>query len=153
MDYQHVLAATDFSEHGDLAVRRAAQLALASGARLTVAHVLPELETPSPLVSHYEVHTDASRRERACKAAREALEARVPDAVRASGIAIDYEVSIGDPVNELLALDARLRPDLIVLSSHGRRGFRRFIMGSVAERVLQLAKADVLSVREDDAEA
>ena len=147
MDYRHILAATDFSALGDLSLRRAAELAVAADAKLTVVHVLPEPESPSPLFAHYDVSTNAGRREAAKERAHAALVERVPDAVRESGIDIDVVVRIGDPTNELLALDAKLAPDLIVLATHGRRGWQRFVMGSVAERVVQMAKADVLAVR------
>lgn len=149
MRYSHILGATDFSELGDLALRSAAELAAANSARLTLAHVLPEPQAPSPLFPHYyDVHTDASRRDEAKTAAEQALLERVPEAVRSSGIAIDWVVRFGDPATEILAIDSELHPDLIVLATHGRRGISRWIMGSVAERVMASARADVLAVRE-----
>ncbi len=110
--------------------------------------MLPQPEMPSPLISHYEVHTDAERRHEAVDAARAALAERIPDEVKQSGIEIVCEVRIGDPTDEILAFDIEHKPDLIVLATHGRRGWKRFIMGSVSERVVQFAHADVLSVRE-----
>ncbi len=148
MRYQHILGATDFSEHGDLALRSAAELAAASQAKLTVIHVLPEPQAPSPLMPrYYDVHTDQRRVAEAEAAARKALEERVPEAAERAGIEIAVEVRVGDPATEILAAEAHLHPDLIVLSTHGRRGLSRWIMGSVAERVMASAKADVLAVR------
>ncbi|MFQ5889557.1 MAG: universal stress protein [Gemmatimonadota bacterium] len=40
--------------------------------------------------------------------------------------------------------------DLIVMGTHGRRGLRRFVMGSVAEEVVRFARCPVLTVREDE---
>ena len=154
MTYEHILAATDFSELGDLALCRAAELALALDCRLTAVHILPEPESPSPLFAHYEVHTDEDRMIKAKAGAVEALRERIPKRVRESGLSIEYVVCMGDPVTELLSLDASRHPDLLVLATHGRRGFQRWIMGSVAERVVQMAHADVLAVRrhpEDEA--
>lgn len=148
MAYQHILAATDFSPHGDLALQRAAELAVASQAKLTVVHVLPEPQTPSPLVPHYyDVNTDAARLKDAEAAARQALSERIPKQARDAGLEIAIEVRVGDPATEILAVDLSAQPDLIVLATHGRRGLSRWIMGSVAERVLGHAKADVLAVR------
>jgi len=65
-----------------------------------------------------------------------------------SGIEIAYDVRVGDPASEILAFDAQNNPDLIVLATHGRRGWGRWIMGSVSERVVQMAHADVLTIRE-----
>lgn len=147
LTYKHILGATDFSELGDLALRQAATLAVALDCRLTAVHILPEPESPSPLFAHYEVHTDEDRMAKAKAEAVEALRQRIPEDVRESGLPIEYVVCMGDPVTELLSLDASRRPDLLVLATHGRRGFQRWIMGSVAERVVQMAHADVLAVR------
>lgn len=153
MDYQHILGSTDFSPFGDLALRKAATLAAATGARLTVLTVLPQPESPSPLISHYEVQTDEGRLEKAKAAAVEALRERIPEPVHASGIEIQCLVEVGDPASEILRIDAKERPDLIVVATHGRRGWRRWIMGSVSERVVQMAHADVLAVRDHDEES
>jgi len=148
--YRHILAATDFSKLGDLALSRGAQLAADSGAKLTAVHVLPEPDAPSPLFAHYEIERDDSKLEAAKQGAAAALAERVPAAVKESGIDIEYKVVLGDPATEILTLDVRLDTDLIVLATHGRRGWQRWIMGSVAERVVQMATADVLAVRERD---
>ena len=148
MEYTHILGATDFSELGNSAVRKAALLAVEGNCKLTVMTVLPQPEMPSPLLSHYDVTTDEGRLSNAKQAALDALSKLVPDSVREAGVDIDYVVRVGDPATEILAADIRIDPDLIVLATHGRRGWRRWIMGSVSERVVQMATADVLSVRE-----
>lgn len=148
MQYQHILGATDFSPLGDLALRRAAGLAVESGAKLTAMTVLPQPQMPSPLISHYEVKTDPGRRERAREAAVAALEERLASALGEATLEVEYVVRVGDPADEILWADGQLSPDLIVLATHGRRGLQRFLMGSVCERVVQLAEADVLAVRE-----
>ncbi len=148
MRYQHILAATDFSEHGDLAVRSAAELAVANRAKLTVLHVLPEPTSPSPLVPHYfDAHADREALEKAEAAAQQVLAERVPEDARDAGIELAFEVRVGDPATEILAAEAHAHPDLIVVATHGRRGLSRWIMGSVAQRVMGHARADVLAVR------
>ena len=150
LDYAHILGATDFSELGDLALRKAGTLAATTGARLTAVTVLPQLEVPSPLLPNYDVTPDASRIEQAKAAAIAALEERIPEAAREADIDIGYDVRVGDPATEILAFDVRYHPDLIVLATHGRRGWSHWILGSVSERVLRMAHADVLAVREYD---
>ena len=147
MKYETILGATDFSEHGDAALGRAAALAASSNARLIAFHVLPEPEAPSPLLAHYDVEVTKDRIEQAKREAAAELEKRIPEALRQAGLDVEYLVSFGDPASEILEADAKRHPDLIVVSTHGRRGWQRWIMGSVAERVLQMAKADVLAVR------
>ena len=50
----------------------------------------------------------------------------------------------GAPSREIVWLAAHVRADLIVIGTHGRKGFRRALLGSVAERVVRLAGCPVL---------
>jgi nucleotide-binding universal stress UspA family protein len=144
--YRHVMAATDFSALGDLAVKRAAELAKANGARLTLVHVLPEQVTPSPLVPHYyDVGTDVERLKLAKEAAGKALRERAPE-----GVDVDVHVRVGDPSAEILAAESEHKPDLIVVATHGRTGISRWLMGSVATRVVGHAHTDVMVVRDQE---
>jgi nucleotide-binding universal stress UspA family protein len=153
MRYQHILAATDFSELGDFAVARALEIALAQNAKLTLVHVLTEPPSPSPLVPrYYDVQTDDERLTAAKLEAASALYDRIPAAIRAGDLTVHCDVRIGDPADEILAAEVHHRPDLIVLSTHGRRGLSRWILGSVAARVLEGARVDVLAARRREAE-
>src|SRR5262249_8567007 len=75
--------------------------------------------------------------------------------VRAHGVDIDLEVLEAHPVEAILARAASLDASLIVLGTHGAGGFRRFVLGSVTEKVLRRASCPVLTVppRVGDAEA
>ena len=64
------------------------------------------------------------------------------------GYTVQSHVLEGDIAAEILALAANKNADLIVMSTHGRSGFRRLALGSVAERVLQNATIPLLLVRE-----
>ncbi|MCC6875333.1 MAG: universal stress protein [Sandaracinaceae bacterium] len=141
--YRHVLIATDFSELGELAIRRGCELARAQGAAITLVHVLPELTSPSPFFAHYELKPEPGRRERAAAEALDALRKHLPPGFEGAS----REVLFGDPADEILALAGRLPADLIVLATHGRRGFERWRLGSVSERVVRAPSADVLIVR------
>jgi len=59
----------------------------------------------------------------------------------------EIEVMVGDPGIEILQLAKRLRADLIVMATHGRKGFRHIVLGSVAEAVVREAPCPVLTVR------
>ena len=52
----------------------------------------------------------------------------------------------GDPADEILKYAREHAVELVVCGTHGRRGFNRLIMSSVAERVLRLAPRPVLTV-------
>lgn len=56
-------------------------------------------------------------------------------------------VTQGDPAVVILRLARTLRPDLIVMGTHGRKGWDRLRMGSVAETVVRVSPVPVLTVR------
>ena len=60
---------------------------------------------------------------------------------------LEVECAIGDPGDEIVKFANNLHADMIVMSSHGRTGLSRLLLGSVAERVLRLAHCPVLIVR------
>jgi nucleotide-binding universal stress UspA family protein len=60
---------------------------------------------------------------------------------------------IGAPAQELVWLAAHVDADLIVVGTHGRKGFSRLLLGSVAERVVRSAGCPVVVVRDKHHEA
>jgi nucleotide-binding universal stress UspA family protein len=78
--------------------------------------------------------------------AQAVVEAAVVSA-RAKGIAAEGRVLDGDTGDALIAAARQEEADLIVVGCHGRRGLRRFFLGSVAERVVRTAPVPVLVVR------
>ncbi len=57
-----------------------------------------------------------------------------------------YEVTEGRPSDEINAAAARHDVDMIAMSTHGRTGFDRFVLGSVAERVLHVSERPLLLI-------
>jgi nucleotide-binding universal stress UspA family protein len=55
-------------------------------------------------------------------------------------------VKSGDPSEEVLAYITENRIDLVVMGTHGRRGFDRLLFGSVAERVVKLSPVPVMTI-------
>lgn len=62
------------------------------------------------------------------------------------------EVLFGDPGTQIVDYAERLKADLIVVPSHGYHGWRRLILGSVAERIIRMAGCPVLVLRRRDAQ-
>jgi nucleotide-binding universal stress UspA family protein len=54
------------------------------------------------------------------------------------------------PAQAVVQLATDLEADLIIVGTHGRQGFRRFLLGSVAEGVVRMAHCPVLVVRPED---
>jgi nucleotide-binding universal stress UspA family protein len=67
--------------------------------------------------------------------------------LRDEGFDVQGVVLEGFAGEELLRYENRVNPDLVVMATHGRSGFERFVFGSVAERVLKMGKTPVLMVK------
>lgn len=83
---------------------------------------------------------------------RSQLQARLEAFVQAeaaAGVTIETAIRDGNAAAEVLALAAELPADLITIGTHGRSGFERLLLGSVAERVLRKAGCPVLTVPRD----
>jgi len=59
---------------------------------------------------------------------------------------------MGDPAIGIIAVAKELKIDLIILSTHGRTGLERVLLGSTAEKVVRHAGCPVLIVREHEHE-
>jgi nucleotide-binding universal stress UspA family protein len=56
------------------------------------------------------------------------------------------ELRCGDPAAEILRAIDELKPELVVMGTHGRRGLARLLLGSVAEKVVRSSPVPVLTV-------
>ena len=128
----------DFSDDSFAAI----DVALEMGndpARLHVVHVLPILEPNDPGVIWATVD-DRSRREHAARAIRKELAARGHDGLQVA-------VRFGAPGHEIAQYAEEVEAGLIVLSSHGQSALMHLLIGSVAERVVRLARCPVLVLK------
>jgi len=67
--------------------------------------------------------------------------------LRTKGLDVDTHVRYGNDAEEILDHAAQKEIDLVAMSTHGRSGFKRFFLGSVAEKVLRHAPKPVYLVR------
>ena len=148
VDMQTILVATDFSDASAPATAYAFSLARALNARLYIMHVVPADDvrmitairtylqsevTPETLVET--LYAEANKR----------LTAMVEEA-HATELVQERLVVTGEPAAEIMRWAAAKPAQLIIIGTHGRRGVTRFLMGSVAERVLREAPCAVLVV-------
>lgn len=138
MNTKRIIFATDFSHLSDAALSEAAALARDSNGLLIIAHV-EELPTLYGEGSMYYGLPEPDR-----GALEKMLAAVVPDdpAVR-----FEHRLLFGNPAEELVSLAKRENADLIVMSTHGRTGLMRMLMGSVAELVVRKAPCPVLTFK------
>ncbi|CAM2195113.1 universal stress protein [Paraburkholderia sp. A1RI_3L] len=150
--YQKILVAVDGSESSKRALNEAVRMASLGKGSVHCVYVVDK-SALFTYAGYYDpvALLDAFRRD-----GTEALEA-AGKAVAAAGLAGDTELveteSAGDDVAACLQRCAqRYGAELVVMGTHGRRGVRRVVLGSVAERFLRFSTCPVLLVRSDDVE-
>jgi len=84
--------------------------------------------------------------EQATKWGRKQLGGLAKKAVTA-GVRAQTLLLNGDPAQQIVRAAKSKRMDLIVAGTHGRKGFSKFFLGSVAERVLTSAPCPVVTVK------
>jgi nucleotide-binding universal stress UspA family protein len=138
---RNVLIATDFSHHSDIALRFGLSLAQLYGAQAEIVYVLPTDEYVLSGPEGLHAAQEAARRDLL------EFKSRLHN-LGSAGECADSQVSmLQGPVAECLLQCARQRKvDLIVLGTHGRGGFGKVVLGSVAEKVFRHSPIPVLTV-------
>jgi nucleotide-binding universal stress UspA family protein len=140
------LCPTDLSETSARAVHCGLTWARLFGARASILHAR-ELVLPP----RYFTPEQMAALSQQAEAMEEQVRADVEDWVRKLGVAdVPFEVVVGPGPADRAILRAveLLRPDLVVMGTHGRSGFNRFLMGSTAEKVVRQIPVPVLTLRQ-----
>ena len=141
-DYQHILVATDFSEHARLAAERGAREAAHYGAQLTLLHVIEHFPIGMPTEWVAPEDQDPATYYRA-KSARE-LQA-LADALDQGSARQEVIVTESSATHAMIDFAAREHVDLIVAGLRGR--WVVGMLGSTALAIVHQAPCDVLLVR------
>jgi nucleotide-binding universal stress UspA family protein len=147
----HVLIPLDGSPLAEQAVRPAVRLGRLTEARYTLLRVVePSLraflpDSPAPPVN---LEALAEARQEAC-----AYLDAVAAPLRREGLMVSTEARVGSPIAEILSCADTCAVDLIAMATHGREGFARLMVGSVADKVLRGAATPLLVTRPQEARA
>lgn len=143
MKYRHILLTTDLSDDARRAYGHATDLAREHGAKITLLHIVEAARAiphgapfapPMPAPGVAAMLDDAKTELRAI-------------AESFSGVEVEFDAVVAGEVAVAIDSEADQRGcDLIVLSTHGRSGLRRLVLGSVAEAVLRHAHMPVLAI-------
>lgn len=141
-----ILAPVDFSTNSRAAAIRACDLALASGASVRLIHALdlPAIAKRDGIAPN--LWDDLRRSER-----RKLDQLRDDLAVRGAPLSTTLEER--DPVEMITEFAACKDVELIVMGTHGYRGFDRLFLGSVAERTIRAVGVPVMTVKENEWDA
>jgi len=151
--YKRILVSIDGSDTSNRALASAISLAKAFNARIRLVNVIDEgVYMPGYDPSGaYAGELIRAVREAGNKILRDGM-----DTVRAADIEVDCMLfeKFGARLGDTVADAAKLwNADLVVVGTHGRKGFNRLLLGSGAEQIIRLSPVPVLAVRDLDKEA
>jgi nucleotide-binding universal stress UspA family protein len=137
-----VLAPVDLSEQSDLVLKHAAALADAYAAPLDLLHVVEEAAYPSA----YGLDPMSPSLPNVQDRAREALET-LAGRLDLRTDPVNIHVLAGNAARDIVEFAEEQEADLIVMATHGRTGLERFLIGSVAEKVVRRAPCPVFTLK------
>lgn len=138
---QTIVVPWDFSDMSKAALAKALELA-ESAEQIDVVHVTPYEADMEPGIFWGTKTEEGIRRD-----IRVAFEKNIPEGTHPG---LTFISLFGDPGREIAGYAKEVDAGLVVISSHGRRGLSRLLLGSVAERVLRLAHCPVLVLRGEE---
>ena len=147
--FKHILVSTDGSKLSNKAIRTAARLAKATGAKVTGVYVIAPFVSPAygegmmymPAISPKRYREITEREARKALAVVE-IEARTAGTGYGSAM-----LTADNPWEGIIRVAKAKKCDLIVMSSHGRRGLAGLLLGSETTKVLTHSKVPVLVCR------
>ena len=147
MVYNKILVTLDGSELSEAALPHAAALAHCSGAHISLLRVaVPPMYIYPPIGMTPPINTMLSA-ETMRVAVAEYLESKAAT-LRATGLNVTTSVQVNVmTADTILSVAQALAADLIVMSTHGRSGVTRWLLGSVADKITHVARVPLLLVR------
>ncbi len=137
--FRTILCPVDFDDNSMQALDVAADLARENNSTVFVLHVVPMIIPPTGMPVYVDLN----------KGQKEVARATLTEIAHKRLAGLNYELLTytGLPASEILNTEKKIGADLIVMATHGRRGFSHFFLGSVAELVLRDAICPVMTVR------
>ena len=147
---KRILVATDFSEPSAAALSYGRELARSFDAQLVVLHVVEDTLTGAIAANGFTLADRGVQRTR-----EEVGQRQVQALVSGDRMLLRAEaviVTSNSPAAAIVEYATRAEADLVVIGTHGRGVITHLLMGSVAERVVSMARCPVLTVRHPERE-
>ncbi len=139
--YKTIILTLDRSELAEQAIPHAVALAQAFKATIEIITVVPVIDRDAMIAAGVAVNWEAEVKD------AEDYVSGVRTALSEEGVVVHSEVRRGEIAEEILRHCEEMDAEMIVMSTHGRSGFGRWVYGSVADRVLRKATVPILLVR------
>ena len=144
--FKHILIATDGSALSEQAVTQGIRLAASLKARVTGFHVIPQFHASDVIMELLEANQ--SDYAKAAQAYADKYLDFVCRTAAAAGVACDVAwTTSDDPASEIVTAASAHACDLILMASHGRRGWKSVLLGSETQKVLTHSRLPVLVYR------
>lgn len=139
-----IVIGTDGSPSAAAAVRRGAEVARGSGARVHLVTAYPDIP------SYRETIRSSAKAEAIdLQEVAEAVLARAVGELEAEGVEVETHAREGDPADVIIRVAEEVGAELIVVGSRGLTGLERFLLGSVSSKLSQHAPTSLMVVRDD----
>lgn len=143
---KNILVPTDFSEYSDKALQEAIDIANQYHSKIYLLHVA-EMVIHCTVDYCLDPQTVTQVENETIQASKKMMHDQVAKFQKSNAVEIITEIRKGTPYEEILKDQQEKKADLIVIASHGQTGLMRYLVGSVAEKVLRHSKSPVLLVR------
>src|SRR5271154_2883585 len=139
LQFSRILCPVDFDDNSMKALDTAANLARENNGTVFVLHVVPMIIAPTGMPVYVDLY----------KGQEETARAKLLEIAHKRLAGHKYEILIhtGEPAGTVLNVGKTTNADVIIMATHGRRGFKRFFLGSIAELVLRESTCPVMTVR------
>ncbi|MDJ0874005.1 MAG: universal stress protein [Desulfobacterales bacterium] len=142
IQFQTIVAATDLSEPSNHAIRQSVALAREFQSRLLICHVI---DLPAPSMygeaylapeEHLNRNLDHARR-------------HIDEMMSGQEVRWEPRICVGQPAEEVDRIAREDQAQMVITATHGRRGLKRLLLGSVTERLMRTLPCPLLVVRGD----
>lgn len=151
LGFNRILVAIDFSPHSEAALRQAVWLARKVGARITLAHTLPDLRRAVHSVSHQAkvdlLYGEGSVFQREVRQDSDSKMQRIIVDLHAADLDVKAETLLGAPYAEITHAVQQEGYDLVLAGTRGLAAWEQFFVGSTAKRLIRKCPSSVWIVK------
>lgn len=146
--FENILITTDGSKHSEKAAEKGLEMARLSKGKVTALYVADIGRYAVPGDMSYNIADEVLRGMKSSVLAEgESAIKRIEDKAKEAGVSFEGKVIEGHPADDILKFAKKAKIDLIVIGSIGKTGLEKFLLGSVAEKVVRSSKVPVMVVR------
>jgi nucleotide-binding universal stress UspA family protein len=149
--FQRILVPVDISDSTNAALACARRIAEQSGGTVHPLHIVPTDETELLFHDVYEAREDKTSHKVSAVVAEKVARQKLAALAEAHLTGLQYKPLLqvsGDPAKTILEVEADIRADLIVMTTHGVSGFFHLLLGSITEKMMREANCPVLAFRQ-----